>query len=321
MQIHNDFDLSQVLWFRIGGKAKYFVQCESREDIFKALDFMEEKKPKRLFICGKGSNLIFTDEYFDGLVIQIKTPKYPKITVEGTNVTVFAGETLDTLIQLAFNQKLIGLEWAGGLPGTVGAGVRGNVGAFGGEIKDSLVKAEVLQFDDKNIDVLELNNEDFHFGYRNSIVKENKNMIVTSATFHLTEAPDTPTLVKAKSVYAANIDYRKTNHPLEYPNCGSVFKNIKDPEEVKKIITIWPDIAPLVKEKWYGKVSMGYINTRLGFKGYTIGSAQVSEKHANFINNHGSATAKDVLTIIKHIQDMVKETFAIVPEVEVEIVK
>lgn len=321
MQIHNDFDLSQVLWFRIGGKAKYFIQCETREDIFEALDFMEEKKPNRLFICGQGSNLIFTDEYFDGLVIQIKAPAQPKIEINGTEVTVFAGETLDTLIQLAFNHKLTGLEWAGGLPGNVGAGVRGNVGAFGGEIKDLLLKAEVLEFDDENIDVLELKNEDFHFSYRHSIIKENKNMIVTSATFRMTQAPDTQTLVKAKSVYAANMDYRKTHHPLEYPNCGSVFKNIKDSQDVHKIITIWPDIAPLVKEKWHGKVSMGYVNTRLGFKGYTIGSAQVSEKHANFINNHGSATAKDVLTIIRHIQDMVKETFAIVPEVEVEIVK
>jgi UDP-N-acetylmuramate dehydrogenase len=320
MQIHKDFDLSQVLWFRIGGKAKYFLQCESREDIFKALDFMEEQQPKRLFICGQGSNLIFSDDYFDGLVIQIKTPQHPNIHVEGTDVTIFAGETLDTLIQLAFNQKLIGLEWAGGLPGTVGAGIRGNVGAFGGEIKDALISAEVLEFDDKNIDVLELKAEDFHFGYRTSIVKEHKNMIVTSAKFHMSAA-DMPTLVKARSVYAANIDYRKTNHPLEYPNCGSVFKNIKKPEDVAKILTVWPEIREMVEKKWYGKVSMGYINTRLGFKGYKIGNAMVSEKHANFINNLGGATSQDVLTIIKHIQDMVKETFAIVPEVEVEIVQ
>lgn len=321
MQIHNDFDLSKILWFRIGGKAKYFVQCETREDIIKALDFWEEKKPNRLFICGLGSNLIFTDDYFDGLVIQITAPPTPKIEIKGNQVTIYAGETLDTLIQLALNQKLIGLEWAGGLPGTVGAGVRGNVGAFGGEIKDTLIRAEVLEFDDENIDVLELKNEDFHFAYRDSIVKQNKNMIVTSATFQLTEAVDTETLVKAKNVYAANIDYRKTHHPLEYPNCGSVFKNIKDPGQVQKMITVWPDIAPFVKNNWHGKVSMGYVNTRLGFKGYTIGSAQVSEKHANFINNHGRATAKDVLTIIQHIQDMVSETFAIKPEVEVEIVK
>lgn len=320
MQVHNDFALSQVLWLRIGGKARYFLQCTNREDIFKALDFVEEHKPKRIFVCGQGSNLIFTDDYFDGVVIQIGSGAKPQISFSESIATAFAGETLDSLIQLSLNNKLIGLEWAGGLPGTIGAGVRGNVGAFGGEIKDSLLNAEVLEFDEKNIDVLELNKDELHFSYRHSVVKENKNMIVTSAKFQLKHA-NTEELVKARSVYAANIEYRKKNHPLEYPNCGSVFKNIKKKEEVEKILTVWPEIRNLVENKWYGKVSMGYINNRLGFSGYTIGKAKVSEKHANFINNMGGATAHDVLTIIKHIQDRVSETFSIVPEVEVEIVK
>jgi len=320
MQIHNEFELSQVLWFRIGGKARYFLQCSNREDIFKALDFVEEHHPERLFICGQGSNLIFTDEYFDGIVIQIGTGARPQVNVSNTTAAAFAGETIDTLIQFSFNKELMGLEWAGGLPGTVGAGVRGNVGAFGGEIKDKLLVAEVLEFDDKNIDVVEMNNEAFHFSYRHSIVKEKKNMIVTFAQFQLENA-NREQLVKAKSVYAKNIDYRKMHHPLEYPNCGSVFKNIKNPDDVSKIVAVWPDIRSLVKEKWYGKVSMGYVINRLGFSGYKIGGAEVSTKHANFINNMGSATAQDVLTIIKRIQEMTLETFAIKPEVEVEIVK
>jgi UDP-N-acetylmuramate dehydrogenase len=320
MQIHKDFDLSQILWFRIGGKAQYVLQCHSRKDVFKALDFVEENHPKRIFVCGLGSNLIFTDDYFDGIVIQIGAGAKPQISFSDTLATAFAGETLDSLIQFGFNNQLAGLEWAGGLPGTVGAGIRGNVGAFGGEIKDRLVAAEVLQFDDKNIDVLEMKNEDFHFSYRHSIIKEKKNMIVTAAQFVLTPA-SREGLVKARSIYAGNIDYRKTHHPLEYPNCGSVFKNIKKPEEVAKVVDIWPDIRPLVKNKWHGKVSMGYVINRLGFSNYTIGKARVSDKHANFINDLGGATAKDVLTVIKHIQDMAAETFAIVPEVEVEIVK
>jgi UDP-N-acetylmuramate dehydrogenase len=320
MQVHKDFDLSQVLWFRIGGKARYFLQCTSRTDIFKALDFVEEHHPQRLFICGQGSNLIFTDDYFDGAVIQIGAGNKPQISFSNNLATAFAGETLDTLMQLSFNNKLRGLEWAGGLPGTVGAAVRGNVGAFGGEIKDAFIQAEVLEFDEKNIDVLEMKNENFHFSYRHSIVKEHKNMIVTAAQFQLAFA-NTEELVKARSVYAANIDYRKVHHPLEYPNCGSVFKNIKKPEDVEKIITVWPEIRSLVKEKWYGKVSMGYIINRLGFSGYTIGKARVSEKHANFINNLGGATVSDVLTIIKRIQEMTEETFTFTPEVEVEIVQ
>lgn len=320
MQIHKDFDLSSVLWFRIGGKAQNFLQCENREDILKALDFVEAHHPERIFICGLGSNLIFTDEYFNGVVIQINAGEKAQIRFNATLATAFAGESLDSLIQLSFHNKLHGLEWAGGLPGTIGAGIRGNVGAFGGEIKDTLVAAEVLEFDNKNIDVLEMKNDDFKFSYRHSVVKEKKNMIVTFAQFQLLQA-DREHLVKAESEYAANIEYRKKNHPLEYPNCGSVFKNIKNPHDVAKVIAVWPDIRNLVKEKWHEKVSMGYIINRLGFSGYTIGKARVSEKHANFINNLGGATAHDVLTIIKRIQEMVSETFSIVPEVEVEIVK
>lgn len=320
MQVHNDFDLSQVLWFHIGGKARYFLQCSSREDILKALDFVEEHHPERIFICGLGSNLIFTDDYFDGVVIQITTGSKPQITFSNTKATAFAGETLDTLIQMSFNHQLLGLEWAGGLPGTIGAGIRGNVGAFGGEIKDALVAAEVLEFDDKNIDVLEMSNEDFHFSYRHSVVKEKKNMIITFAQFHLEHA-DREELVKARSTYVANKEYRKIHHPIEYPNCGSVFKNIKKPEEVSKIVTVWPDIRDLVKNKWHGKVSMGYVINRLGFSGYKIGGAEVSTKHTNFINNMGGATAKDVLTIIKRIEEMTSETFSITPEVEVEIIQ
>lgn len=320
MQIHKNFDLSQVLWFRIGGKAQFFLQCVSRKDIFEALDFVEEHNPNRIFICGQGSNLIFTDEYFDGVVIQLAADTKPQISFNDALATAFAGETLDSLIQLSLNHHLLGLEWAGGLPGTIGAGVRGNVGAFGGEIKDSLVAAEVLEFDEKNIDVLEMTNDDFHFAYRHSVVKEKKNMIVTAAQFQLTQA-DRKAVVKARSIYQANIDYRKKHHPLEYPNCGSVFKNIKNPEDVAKILSVWPEIKSLVHEKWHGKVSMGYIINRLGFSGYTIGGARVSEKHANFINNLGGATSHDVLTIIKRIQEMTAETFSITPEVEVEIVK
>jgi UDP-N-acetylmuramate dehydrogenase len=165
-----------------------------------------------------------------------------------------------------------------------------------------------------------MKNEDFQFSYRHSIVKEKRNMIVTAAQFHLTPA-NREEVIKARHIYMRNSDYRKMHHPLEYPNCGSVFKNIKKPSEVAKIVDVWPEIRSLVKEKWHGKVSMGYIINRLGFSGYTIGNARVSEKHANFINNLGGATAKDVLTIIKRIQEMTEETFAIIPEVEVEIVK
>jgi UDP-N-acetylmuramate dehydrogenase len=117
-----------------------------------------------------------------------------------------------------------------------------------------------------------------------------------------------------------NINYRKEHHPIEYPTCGSVFKNITDANQIQKILAIWPDIKESMDTKWHGKISMGYVVKRLGFSKYRVGNMQVSEKHANFIVNLGNAKASDVLTIIKEIQNKVQETFGFIPEVEVEIV-
>lgn len=324
MQVYNDFPLSEILWYKVGGKAKYFLPAQTREELLWALDFIEKNHPQKIFLCGLGSNLIFSDEYFDGAVIQIA--KMSKgagdILLKNSDglIESFAGESLDSLIQFSLENNMTGLEWAGGLPGTVGAGVRGNVGAFGGEIKDSFVSAEILTLTDNSFELSRITKDKFNFSYRNSVIKEQKNLIVVSSLFE-THPENAETVAKAREVYEANIDYRKTHHPIEYPTCGSVFKNISDKQEVEKILIVWPEVRELVETKWHGKVSMGYINKRLGFSGYRIGNMEVSTKHANFIINLGDAKATDVLTIISHIQEKVSATFDFVPEVEVEVVK
>lgn len=323
MTVYNDFPLSEILWYKIGGKARYFLPTQTKEDLLRALDFVEKENPRRLFICGLGSNLIFSDEYFDGAVIQIAklSDSSPDITVKNDAglIESFAGESLDHLIQSSFAQNLTGLEWAGGLPGTVGAGVRGNVGAFGGEMKDHFVSAEVLTLTENSFELNRITRDAFNFAYRNSVIKEQKNLLVVSSVFQLSPS-EAPIVEKAKQTYEANILYRKTNHPIEYPTCGSVFKNISQKENVAKVVAVWPEIEELVRDRWHGKVSMGYINKRLGFSGYRIGNMEVSTKHANFIINLGEGKASDVLTVISHIQEKVSETFDFIPEVEVEVV-
>ncbi len=330
MNIKNDFSLKDILWYRIGGKAKYLLDIAGRDDLEQAIKFLEEHdlyKNKKYIVTGLGSNLVFKDDYFDGAVIRFVPSKDKKrsFVVEKYNkllVTAYAGETLDDLILFSFQKGLIGLEWAGGLPGTVGAAVRGNVGAFGKEIKDSFCEAEILKLRNggRYIFINGFINKKMNFSYRQSIVKQEKHMLILYATFLLQKA--TPEQLKrAKEVYEANISYRKLHHPLEYPNCGSVFKNIKQKEEVAKVLEVWPDVAEMVTTKWYGKVSMGYIIHRLGFAGFKLGNAQVSEKHNNFIVNLGEAKSKDVLAIINMIQKKVQETFGFMPEVEVEVVK
>lgn len=320
MQIHEDFSLDQVLWYKIGGRAKYFLTCKSRDDIVEALEFIKEKNPKKIFICGQGTNLVFSDEYFDGVVVQIVSSGGENdINVKDNQITAFSGTILDDVILSAFDHGLIGLEWAGGLPGTVGAGVRGNVGAYGGEMKDSLMSAEVIDYSEEKPMLRTLTNEELQFVYRGSFIKTHKKMIVVSATFTLQKGSDEEISI-AKEVYERNRQNRKDKHPLEYPNCGSVFKNLRKPEEVAKVLAVYPEFREHVEKKWYGKVAVASIIEKLGLKGHRVGNAQISEKHALFIVNLGGAKAVDVLQIIDDVKEKFMTKFSFEPEVEVEIV-
>jgi UDP-N-acetylmuramate dehydrogenase len=321
MRIQNDFPLSQILWYKIGGHARHLLEVENAEDLQLALDFIEKNNQKNILICGLGSNLIFSGDYFDGTVIIMANAKAQDRDFKKKDefITVFSGIILDDLIQYMFKNNLTGLEWAGGLPGTVGAGIRGNVGAFSREIQESLVYVEVLERQGARYMPRTLKKDELHFSYRSSLIKENRNMIIVSATFRLIPG-DAESLEEGKSTYAKNIAYRREHHPMKYPTCGSVFKNISDLKQVEKVMIAWPDIKEAVETKWHGKVSMGYIINRLGFSGFKIGKMQVSEKHANFIVNLGDGKGRDVIMIIKEIQDKVQGTFGFTPEVEVEIV-
>lgn len=322
MTIHNDFPLSEILWYEVGPKARYLLECTNKCDVLDAMAFLERNHITRFFLLGRGSNLIFSESYFDGVVIHLSRPQRMKpdiIQKENGIVDAFSGEDLDEVIQFAFANNLTGLEWAGGLPGTVGAAVRGNVGAFGKEIKDNFSSCEVLELEGTSFVTSKLTKDMLQFSYRNSLIKQKKNLLVLSTTFQLTDG-DSDALRYAQIVYNDNITYRKAHHPLEYPTCGSIFKNITDKVQVEKIISVWPDISELVDSKWFGKVSMGYVIKRLGFSGYQVGQMQISEKHCNFIVNLGEAKAQEVLTIISEIKQKMSETFDFIPEVEVEIV-
>ncbi|MBI5122734.1 UDP-N-acetylmuramate dehydrogenase [Candidatus Roizmanbacteria bacterium] len=322
MTINNNFDLSSVLWYKIGGTVKYYLECKNKNDILEAIAFIKENNIAKIFIFGQGSNVIFAEDYFEGAAVHISSDKENeviKIDKEG-HVEAFAGELLDSVITFSLDHNSVGLEWAGGLPGTVGAAVRGNVGAYGGEIKDTLFSAEILDFSEEVPKLKTLSNSELEFAYRESFVKMHKSMIVISAKFNLKLATDQE-IISAREVYEKNIQNRKDRHPLEYPNCGSVFKNLRDKDQIEKVLSIYPDLKEDVEKKWYGKVAVATLIERLGFKGFRIGDAQVSEKHALFIVNLGRAKAADVLEVISTIQNKFQETFGFTLETEVEIVK
>lgn len=327
MKIIENAKMSDYLWYKIGGIAKFLIQCESQKDILEAFKFIKkESLPaskagiEKYFVAGLGSNLLFTDEYYDGAVVQISSEDSSQIKLINENtIEAFAGATLDSVVRFAFDNNLVGLEWAGGLPGTVGAAVRGNIGAFGGEIKDIFSGAEVLDTSTSHLEIKNLNKRDVRFSYRSSTVKKNHNMVVLSVLFTLEKANDAKTS-RARQVYLTNISYRNNKHPMDLPSTGSSFKNINNPAEIEKILAVFPDIEQEIKIKWHGKVSMGYLNKRLDLSGLQIGMAQISNKHSNFIVNLGGATFSDVKNIIDKIQKTFQEVFGFTPEPEVEIV-
>lgn len=321
MKVQTDVSLADILWYKIGGTAKYLLEISSKEDFLEAQKFLEEKNIENKLAIGFGSNLLFAKEYFDGAVLHTVPAKKIALVSEDT-IEAFAGETLDEVIQFGFENNLIGLEWAGGLPGSVGAAVRGNVGAFGGEIKDVVAASNAVSYKENatsDVAIKLFNNRELEFGYRSSFIKLHKDFIVISATFKLKKASDEE-VARAKIVYHEKIAYRESHHPLEYPNCGSVFKNVHGKEEVAKVLAVFPDIQEQVATKWHGKVSMAYLINRLGLSCFQIGKAQISPKHANFIVNLGGAKASDVLEIIKTIKRKFQKTFGFTPEVEVEII-
>ncbi|MGI5834967.1 MAG: UDP-N-acetylmuramate dehydrogenase [Chloroflexota bacterium] len=317
---HEYFPLSTILYYRIGGTARFLLEAHSRDDVLEALDYLSANNIQRLIVVGLGSNLLFPDGLYDGAVLRITGGDAPQIGRVGDGlIESFAGETLDEVIKYGFDRGLAGLEWAGGLPGTVGAAVRGNVGAFGGEVKEFVRSADILEIGDSGVTFRTLTNDDLSFSYRSSLVKRNRRMVVTSATFALSRA-DAEEIAKARETYRSSIEYREKNHPMEFPTCGSVFKNIDKKDEVEKVLAVWPDAREMVETRWHGKLSMGYAITRLGLKGCRIGGAQISTKHSNFIVNLGDAGYSDVRGLIEKVQESFHQTFGFTPEAEVEIV-
>lgn len=317
MKINKDVLLSDIVWYRIGGRASYLLEVSSKEDLLEAFAYIKQNNIARFLVIGSGSNLLISDAPFDGAVIHCTTSGGASgMQLDSNMLICFAGADVDDVMQFAFAHNLAGLEWAGGLPGTIGGAVRGNAGAFGHEMQEIVVSAEVL--DPASGQTHRLSHEKFAFSYRSSSVKI-QNLILLSVVLQLHPAA-AQDLDSAKQIYRANISHRQTHNPLEYPSCGSTFKNITDPQDVARVLTIFPDLKEQVVTKWHGKVSMGHLIALLGFSGHTQGHATVSEKHANYILNLGGARFADVYGIIEAIKEKFFQTFGFSSETEVEIV-
>lgn len=266
--------------WRIGGLAETVCWPESEEELREIwLKCQEQGIPFRLF--GRGSNVLFPDEGLPGVTV-ISTGLAQSVW-DFEWVTVGAGYSLARLSQEAANRGLTGLEFARGIPGTVGGAVVMNAGAHGGSIQDVLEEVKILA---PGGEVQWLAKEDIQFGYRECSLRDQA--IVLEGVFHL--KPGDPDVIQA--TMSENLARRKAAQPLELPNAGSVFRN--------------PPGG-----------SAGRLIEEAGWKGKRLGGAQVSSKHANFIVNQGNATARDVLALIREIQKDVHHQFGVELKTEV----
>ncbi|BBF44977.1 UDP-N-acetylenolpyruvoylglucosamine reductase [Lachnospiraceae bacterium KM106-2] len=283
--------LSKHTTFRIGGEADYFVTPSTVEEV-KAVVALCKEEQIPFYIIGNGSNLLFGDGGFRGVVIQLGS-SFAEIQMNVEDnadrviVKAQSGVMLSKLAMTIAREGYAGFEYAAGIPGTLGGAVTMNAGAYGGEIKDHIIEAVVL---DEEGNVITLSKEELQLGYRTSIIQK-KELIVLEASFSF-EKGDTDTILT--SIKDLN-NRRKEKQPLEYPSAGSTFKR---PEG-----------------HFAGKLIMDS-----GLRGYRVGNVCVSEKHCGFVINLGGGTAKDVMTLIEDVKRIVFEKYQVELEPEVRIV-
>ena len=288
VSVRTQISLASNTTFRIGGNAALAAFPETAEQVSAVLAVCRENGVP-CAVVGNGSNLLCPDEGFDGCVLFTAAMKHMEI--DGTTVTVGAGATLASVCCAARDRGLVGLSFAYGIPGTVGGAVYMNAGAYGGEISDCVI--DVTCMNAKTGEIVTLDAADCGFGYRTSRFSGNADVpgtsdIILSVRLALSEGDSDAIRLEMEGISAA----RREKQPLEYPSAGSAFK------------------------RYPGRFTAQLID-EAGLKGYTVGGAQVSEKHAGFIINRGGATERDVITLIDQIRERIHTLHGIWIEPEI----
>ncbi|MGM9614857.1 MAG: UDP-N-acetylmuramate dehydrogenase [Oscillospiraceae bacterium] len=272
--------------FRIGGPAALLVQPASADELAAVCRFLKARGEKPLLL-GNGTNMLFPDEGLDRIVVKT-CPNVGGIQTDGTTITAECGATLSRVAVAALNAGLTGLEFAHGIPGSVGGGVAMNAGAYSGELRDVVTRTEYL---DADMNVRTLTGAEHDFSYRHSFLTDHEGIVLRTA---FTLSPGDPAAIMARMQELA--DKRRASQPLDMPSAGSTFKR-----------PAGGFAAALIDEA--------------GLKGVAMGGAQVSAKHAGFVVNTGGATCADVLRLMEHIQNTVLERTGIRLEPEVRIIR
>lgn len=273
MEIKRNIFLKNYTSFKIGGPANYFVEAKNRKELALAVEWAK-KRDLTFFILGGGSNLLVSDKGFGGMVIKIANCR---LQIADSKIVAGAGVSLAKLANIAAGKGLSGLEWAAGIPGTLGGGVFGNCGAFGKSIGEIIKEVEVLNGNGR---AMIMTGKECQFSYRSSVFKKKKHFIILSATISFEKGNKKEIKKKIKKYLAE----KQKNQPLDFPSAGSVFINPSG-------------------------IAAGKLIEECGLKGKTSGGAKISEKHANFILNFKNARAKDVKILINLAKREVKKRF------------
>ena len=275
--------MSKHTSLKIGGPADIFVKINNVEELKYVINLAKIHKTP-IAVIGNGTNLLVKDKGIRGITVKLDLNN---INVQGEEIEVEAGVKIPVLAKVAYENSLSGLEFASGIPGTVGGAVKMNAGAYGGEFKDIVIETTYL---DSNLNLKTISNKEHEFSYRHSIFDETNDIII-STKIKLNK--DNQENIKNKM--EENSLKRKEKQPIDYPNAGSIFKRKNEyiPAE---------------------------IIDKCRLKGYNIEDAYVSEKHAGFIVNKGKATAEDVLNLIEHIKETVRKNYNIDLELEIKII-
>jgi len=284
MQILYNEPMKNHTSFKVGGPADIFIEPDDRAELVKAIKDLREQGVS-YYIIGNGSNLLVSDKGLRGAVVKIGD-KFGSVSINNDIITAESGVLLSTLSKMAAREGLTGMEFASGIPGSLGGAVTMNAGAYGGEMKDIVEWVEIL---DQDLNIKRLKNDEMKFMYRKSIIEPGKHIVLRCCIRLKKGNKD-----EIDNKMAELAEKRKSKQPLHLPSAGSTFKR---PE--------------------------GYFAGKLiedaGLRGFSIGGAQVSTLHCGFVVNNGDATAKDVYDLIRHVQKTVFEKFNVMLEPEVKI--
>lgn len=289
-KLQQNIILSPYTTFKIGGTAEYFVDIKNKEELIDVIAWSKHNN-KPYYILAGGSNVLISDMGISGLVIHIVNNN---LAVKGERIEAEAGTNLIKASRLAMANGLTGLEWAIGIPGTIGGAIRGNAGAHASSIQDCIETIEIFSI--KNNRFYKISNKDCEFGYRQSIFKKNNGLIIWQSTLRLRAKSEEDVRQKCESY----LKKRNESNP-QLPSAGSVFLNYS----IEEIEQANPELAKLAQKENIiknGLVSSGWLIDQLDLRGKSIGGAKISLEHANFIINTGHATAAEIVMLISFIK-------------------